>query len=134
MKSMSPASDNGARPTDPAVDSLDRCRENLRRALGPRAINAEEVERVLGAFVAQLKEQGASPEAVVIAVKKLLAEREPPPADGEDAAKAFQAAGDNHDLDGAIVTLSIAQYYGIRLRATDITPGPGEPGRRGENR
>lgn len=56
----------------------------------------------------------------MVAVKKLPADRRAPPDDGADVVKAFQAAHDNQELYGAIVTLAIAQYFGIHLRASEI--------------
>jgi len=115
----SPAPD-GAIFTNQAIDLLDTHRDNLRRVLAYRAVDTEEVECVLGVYVADLKERGRSPEAVVIAVKKLLAEQERQITDGQDAAEAVPAARDHSEVHSAIVTLAIAQYYGIRLHATDI--------------
>ena len=111
---------NDAALTKGVDDSLNKQRESLRRVLAYHGVDTEEVERVLGAYVTELREQGSSAEAVVIAVKNLLAEQEPPPADGPDATKAFRVARNSSALYGAIVTLAIAQYYGIDLRAIDL--------------
>lgn len=124
-----PASPDGTGPAP--SDAFHAHRETLRRALAYRGLEVEAVERVLGDFVADLRDQGKSPEAVVVAVKQLLADRQPPDADADvDSVKAFQAAHESRDLYGAIVTLAIAQYYGIHLRTSDIIRDPGPAPRR----
>jgi len=94
-------------------------RDGLRQAIAHHGIDADEVERALAALVSELKGRGSPPEVVVVAVKRLLSEQEVSP-DASDAARAFHAARSSQLVHGAIVTLAIAQYYGIRLHATDV--------------
>jgi hypothetical protein len=125
MPMSSPSSNTPARDStafsNPLTDPLERHREALRRALGSRGLDAREVERVLGAFVGELKARGISPEGLVIALKQLLADQDMLLDGGGDTDRAFVAARDSRDLHGAIVTLAIAQYFGIDLRAADVT-------------
>jgi hypothetical protein len=115
----SPAS-NGATFTDQANDLLNTYRENLRQLIAYRGVDIDEVERMLGVYVAELKGRGCSPGAVVVDVKQLLAEQEFQTADGRDATRALRVVHHSSEWNGAIVTLAIAQYYGIRLHATDL--------------
>jgi len=108
---------DGAAPTLQANDSLSAQRDNLRRVLAHRGLEAEAVEEVLAGYVAELKARGTSLEAVVIAVKRLLNEQDVASANADQA---FQAARASSEFNGAVVTLTIARYYGIRLRATDF--------------
>ena len=108
---------DGRALTPQVNDSLSAQRDNLRRVLAHRGVEAEAVEEVLGGYVAELKARGSSAGAVVIAVKRLLNEQDVASAHADQA---FQAAGASSEFNGAIVTLTIAQYYGIRLRATDF--------------
>ena len=103
------------------VDPLIEARDNLRRAAMYQGIDVDEVERVVGAVVGELTARGRPPEAVVVAVKTLLSDSQASSAHGMAAMKAFRAARDSHDLYGAIVALAIAQYYGFRPHAADLT-------------
>lgn len=97
----------------PFADPLAGPRDNLRRAAEHRGIDIEELEHAVGTYVSELKAQGVSPEAVLVAIKKLLLEAEPPPANGTAWSKALRSARDSHNLHDAIVTLAIALYFGI---------------------
>ena len=103
-----PPSDSGPE-TDPR--SLVAARENLCLALEPHPIDLGALERAIRGYVAKLKAEGAAPEAVIVAVKRILGTA-PPPLDGDATRKAFELARNSYAVQDAIVGLAIASYYG----------------------